>query len=343
MRKRSWVGTVVVIATLLGASPSAAQDLPDDGPIASLELVGGDVLLGDLVRPYYAKGADVGADYEGFVLLRASGDELFVPERVLSDAQLYWNRRHWYYPPRDHPIFDDPKRPRLPVTAMVAFALGEAALRAGPRLHDHARRHFEHALALAASDDDAATDAATLRAEYVDVLAKHELHVSTVDGRWVDTVTYHTERGWKRWGDEWVPSHEYDRRLAARGAETKRSLAGMVDAPERHARVHLRLVRAFPGQYAPDARGAWPLVSFFATFAALPQREFDGWDRFRRPAYLRLQVSNDDCDHVYVATGHAALVARAHAFAVGDRVEVFGRLILDRGLVIVECQGLALR
>jgi hypothetical protein len=340
------LGTAFTAAAALGlglASDATAQSLPDDGPTGVLELASGAVLEGALVAVYHAKGAPVGAAYIGLVLERADGMKLYVPEHYLSDAQRYWVLRRWYYPPAGHVVFDAPGREPLLVTAEGLFELARAGLRAGPAIWEQSRAHFEAAIALAARDADGASDPAVLRQRYLAELRALGLFVADADGRWRTERDHYLALGWKQWRGRWVEPAEYARLEATEAADAKRTLAGLVDAPETYRRVHLAMVRAFPGAWGPDRRGNWPLVRFYGTVVRPPESKFPPVATLQAPEYLRLRVTHEDCAHVYFRASNAVLGARVADLRVGDRIEIFGRMWLDRGLILIECHGVALR
>lgn len=349
---RGWRALLTVAGLGVAVAPAAAQTLPDDGPTDQVELVSGEVIRGTLERLYHPKNAQAGAEWAGLVINRAEdGTKLWVPRGYFSAAQWYWsNRRLWFPGPAD-PVYrgkdgDGNPAPDPEPNAYVLFDLARWALWAGPKTWAQSKGHFEHSVKLAETDGDEKTDPKAWQDAYVKNLKDEGVHISTKDARWVDEDVFYSEQGWKKWRGKWVPPEEHARLVNEESAGAKRSLEGLVDKPDEYQRVHLGLVRAFPGAYQPDKKGEWPRVRFFARYAAAPEDKFtpiSSSAKWKAPEYLRLRVIHDDCAHVYLAVKNQRLVERAKKLQPGEAVELFGRLIVVQGLVLLECEGIALR
>jgi len=337
-----------VAGLALAAAPAAAQTLPDDGPRDQIELVSGTAIAGAIKKLYYAKSAQEGAEWAGLIVERAEDvAPLWVPRATFSAATKYWwNRRLWFPSAVDREIFGmDKDAPDPAPAALDLFILAQQALWAGPGTWAQAQGHYEHAVKIAETDDDSQTDPKVYQEHYVKNLNEYGLWISPKDGRWVDWDAFNEARGWVKWRGEWYPPEEAVRLKAEASAGAKRSLEGMVDKPDEYPRVHLGVVRAFPGTYQPDKKGEWPKVRFFARYAAAPEEKFTPLPGapWKSPEFQRLRVIHDDCAHVYLAAKNQKLIARAKALEPGDAVELFGRMIVWKGIVLLECDGMALR
>lgn len=337
---------LTIAALAAGAAPAAAQALPDDGPHGQIELLSGEVIAGKLADRYFAKDAQANDFMEGVVLERPDGSKLYVPWRYFSKTQEYWANRRLWFPPPVHPVWrPDPNEPDPELTAMALWDLAKAALWAGPSTWRQAKGHFEHCVKFSETDSDPQTDPKRVQESYLSLLKEYGLHTSTKDGRWVPEDVFYAEQGWKKWRGTWVRPEEHERLVNEASAAGKRSLEGLVDKPEEYARVHLGMVRAFPGLFAPDKKGDWPKVRFFARYATAPEEKFTGIEKskYKPPEFLRLRVVHDDCAHVYLATKNSKLTDRAKGLEPGDAVELFGRIVVNQGVVLLECDGIALR
>lgn len=339
---RGLVTGLVCALGLAGASAARAQDNGTPGaleavPTNGLQLVSGEFLNGKVLEEYWRSGAAAGEVSEGVVLLREDRTKLFVPHRYLSAEQNYLFYRSQLYPPAtQHPVFRrDPNAPARPLEWGWVWTLADLGLMANR--WNEAKQHFDDCFALAEAQEGPAK-VKELQPYLAQRLSTLGIFVSTKDARWVTLEVFYTEQGMAQWGREWLPLAEIERLKKEARDQAKRSLS--LSDPANYSRVHLQLVRAFPGEW--KQRGA-AKVHFFARYLDQMDEKFAKVGKFSPADYVRLRVTFDDCDHVYVSKKNKLLMDRLGAFTTGTSMVLYGRLVVESGVVLIECEDLALR
>jgi hypothetical protein len=329
-------------AALAAAAPAHAQengaaaDQLEAVPTNGLQLISGEFIAGKLLEEYWRPGAAEGEASEGIIVLRADRTKLFLPFRYLSRKQNYLIYRAQLYPPdQAHPVFRPPDFKPRELRPDWIWTLADDALMANQWLD--AKKHFDDCFALA-EKLEGADRVAELKPFLQKRLTELNIFVSTKDGRWVTEEVFHTEQGLEKFGTEWLAPKEIAERRRIAAEKAQRSLT--VKDPENYTRVHLDLVRSFPGAWMQ--RGA-SKAYFFARYHDQADAKFAKVGKFGPADYVKLRVTYDDCNHVYVNKKNTGLMDRLGTFTQGTPMVLYGRLEVISGIVIFECEDLALR
>ncbi len=319
------------------AAPAVDAEELEAVPTNGVQLMSGEFLAGKLIDEYWRPGAAEGDVSEGIVLLRADRTKLYIPFRYMSRKQNYLIDRAKLYPPKiQHPVFrPDVNAPERELRADWIWGIADDALMSNMWIE--AKQHFDACLALAERLEGKERRAG-LQGFLQKRLTALGIWVSTVDGRWVTAEVYHREQGLERWGNGWLPPDEIKARKEQARQKAQRSLS--IKDPENYTRVHLQLVRAFPGEWTQ--RGA-AKVHIFARYLDQADQKFSKVGKFGPNDFVKLRVVYDDCNHVYVSKKNKGLMERLADFQAGTPMVLYGRLEVISGIVLLECEDLALR
>ncbi|MHC5019009.1 MAG: hypothetical protein ACYTGX_02630 [Planctomycetota bacterium] len=329
------------LCALVPAAPAAAQangagEL-EAVPTNGLQLVSGEFVQGKLMAEFWRPGTDPEKEpSEGIVLLRADRTKLFLPFRYLSKRQNYLIYRSQLYPPNGpHPVFRPPNYQPRELEPDWLWTLADDALMAN--MWVEAKQHFDDyfKLALEKQGQEQVDRAKPFLDQRLKTLG---IKVSTVDGRWVDDEKWHVEQGLVRHGKVWVTPEKKAELIRIEREKAQRTLD--VQDPHTYSRVHLDLVRSFPGEWTQ--RGA-AKVHFFARYHDQLGDKFTKVGKFGPADYVKLRVVHDDCNHVYVSKKNKKMMDRLADFKQGTPMVLYGKLEVFSGIVIFECEDLALR
>lgn len=319
-----------VLAVLGGTARAQGAALADPGQI---ELITGEVVKGKLLERYWLQ-KDQAGDADGIVLERPDGIKLWVPSRYFSAGQWYWITFYFYHPPAGHPFYGAHEEP---VTAKLQFErLAELALGAG--LWERARVHYEASVDLARKEGGDSL-AAQYDNAYTERIKQFGWWRHPTEGRWIAETDYWTARGFKRWGKEWVPPEEWEKRERDRLAELAREIK--IPDPAAYRRVSLALVRAFPGDFAPR-KDPWK-IRFYGRLVGPPEEKFPEAGKYKPGDWRRIRTLSDDCADIYIEKARKALLEKLATAAPATPVIVFGRLIVIEGRLLIEADEVVLR